>query len=492
MTWAEETTGQYSRSLGAVESVYRKISQAFASLNREHWGLYCICALEFSSSIPNSTGYDDVSQILQQAWVNLMLEFPGLAVRPEGLTRKTYTAIAPEDWATKTFYVKPDSECPDDILSAYPNRDLPGLYFFPSSREVMLLVSHWRMDGLGTCMLMDRYMALVAAQVERQSAHTFRATCSPRSGVDHISPTLEEAIGSVQIGDDDETEDFARNCIADHHRNALHAGGLPFKGDAETPPGASSRAEVVIGSAGTSALAAACKANAFSVTSAIHAALATAIAQLSADSQDMYSAVVSANLRPRLTILKGGQEHAVGVYVTGLTPVVDQLQSFSNKARKLASFYKFDSWCTPQFLRALPLIMRFHTKALFDGPLPSKPPSSVTLSSLGIIEGHLGGEYGKSGVNGIGAGAVSRTNGSSDAVVKVTDFHFGVSILTRQMLLYAWTYNGRLTLSANYNSAYHDQGAALRFINSVMSVLEKELGVSLDGEKAAERQLRVC
>ncbi|KID81116.1 hypothetical protein MGU_11498 [Metarhizium guizhouense ARSEF 977] len=477
MTWTEETTGQYSRSLGAVESVYRKISQAFSSLNREHWGLYCICALEFSSSVPNGTGYDDdeVSQILRQAWVNLMLEFPGLAVRPEGLTRKTYTAISPEDWAAKTFYVEPDSKCPDDILSAYPSHDLPGLYFFPWSGEVMLLVSHWRIDGLGTCMLMDRYMALAAAQVEKQPAHTFGTTYSPRSGVVHISPTLEEAIGSVQIGDDDETKNFARNYIADHHRNALHAGGLPFKGDAQTPPGASRRAEVVIGSAATSALAAACKANAFSVTSAIHAALATAIAQLSsADVEDTYSAVVSANLRPRLAMLKGRREHAVGVYVTGLTPVVDQLQSFTSKARKLASFYKFDSWCTPQFLRALPLIMRLHTKALFEGPSPPKPPSGVTLSSLGIIDGHLGSEYGK-----------------GKAVVKVTDFHFGVSILTRQVLLYAWTYNGRLTLSANYNGAYHDKGAALRLIHSVMSVLEKELGVSLDVEQAAERQLRV-
>ncbi|KAI1759694.1 hypothetical protein GGR53DRAFT_471047 [Hypoxylon sp. FL1150] len=51
------------------------------------------------------------------------------------------------------------------------------------------------------------------------------------------------------------------------------------------------------------------------------------------------------------------------------------------------------------------------------------------------------------------------------SAVKMTDFHFSVSMLTRQMLLYVWTSNGKMSFSINYNEAYHVQRRRKRFWN---------------------------
>ncbi|KAL2015578.1 hypothetical protein VTK56DRAFT_5211 [Thermocarpiscus australiensis] len=475
MNWVETNPGIFRKELGFVEQVYRRISRAFAPLGREHWLLYCDCKLELLGRARD----DVLGATLRNAWIALRHEFPGLAVLPDGLTAKTYqlpTAPSVERWADETFVVAAAGLEPDAVLGACQARDVPCMYFFPATQQVLLLVSHWRVDGLGACMLMDRFLALVAAGSSRIPAPL--PAGDPMSDLERISPTLEDALGAPET-DDPDVEAFARDYIAAHHRTAVHAGGLPYAGDAATGPGPTARSHITLTRSSTSALVAAAKASGFTVTAAVHAALAEAVFGLSRECRDTYAAVVSANLRPRLPPPYNGRQHAVGAYVTGVTPAVDRAQTFGEKARALTAFYRSAAWYTPRFVRALRPIMKFHSAALFEGPPPTKPPSAVTLSSLGVIEAHLGGRYGSCWGEEDG---VSRVEMAATAI-RVKAFRFGVSIMTRQVLLYVWTFGERLTLSVNYNKAYYDDAAVAELLDSVRHALQEGLGVHLEVER---------
>ncbi|AEO68600.1 uncharacterized protein THITE_2145717 [Thermothielavioides terrestris NRRL 8126] len=501
MEWVETGPGKFRKELGGVEKVYRRISTAFAPLGREHWLLYCACTLEFPEHTQGSS--TAVDAVLRGAWIALRHEFPALGVLPDGLTAKTYqvpTAQSIEEWADETFVLAAADQDPDAVLAACPARDVPRMYFFPSTQQVLLLISHWRVDGLGACMLMDRFLALAAAGGDTTPPPSLSSATSGACGegvpdVQRISPTLEDALGAPpDTGDDDpDAEAFARDYISAHHRTAVHAGGLPYAGDAKTPPGASARSQITLDRPSTAALVAACRAQEVTVTAAVHAALAEAVFGLSRDYEghdsDKYAAVVSVNLRPRLlppyrhsstnnndenNKSANGRQHAVGVYVTGVTPAVERAQTFGEKARSLTAFYRSAAWFTPQFVRALRPIMRLHAAALFDGPPPAKPPSAVTLSSLGVLEPYLGGHYATGGGGGEGPGR------QAAPAIRVRAFRFGVTIMTRQMLLYVWTFGQQLTLSVNYNKAYHDDAAAQELLERVKSGLQEGLGVPLE------------
>ncbi len=462
MSWTETSSGSFTKDFDGVERIYRHISQAFKPFGREHWGLYCACTFQPSQSLLDR----GLETALRDSWVALRHAFPGLAVVPDGTTKKKYAVpdvSRVEKWTNETFFVEWNTD-PDGILASYPLNDLPNLLFFPKSTQILFLASHWRIDGIGTCMLLDRFFSLLANQTPAPGPESWGAD------FDKISPSMEDAVGAPAIADSDpELETFAREYIEDHHRNAVHAGGLSFRGDATTLPGRPARTAVVLSHAGTAALVGACKARGISVTSAVYAALAETVFELSPDAPERYAAVMSVNMRGRLVLPYGGKDHAVQTYVTGITPSVAREDPFEARCRQLTAFYR--GWYSERFLRAMRLTYQYHSDALFkpkqraEGAPPPKPPSNVLLSSLGVVENFFADEYAED------------TRGAS--IVRVKNFRFGVSMMTRQMILYVWTFDGKTNLSVNYNDAYHDGEEAILFLDFLRNVMEKELGVVL-------------
>ncbi|KAL8382499.1 hypothetical protein RB595_006329 [Gaeumannomyces hyphopodioides] len=487
--WQKISPGVLIKPLGGIEKVYRKISHAFVSHGREHWGLCCTCS--FSLGTPSQLGTDEIATALRGAWKALRRDFPGLASVPAGLATKEYhtckdRTAATEEWAAETFFVEADTaRRPEYLLASYLPRDLPSLHYFPTTSQVTLLVSHWRMDGLGACMVLDRLFAHVAGAAPPMPG-TGGGQDDDGSDLARMPPALEDACGAAPTGPDlDPALDvLAREYIDDHHRKAVHAGGLPFLGDAATPPGAPAQVGIVLTTAATDALVAACRVLKVSVTAAVQAALAEVVFARGVDpGATQYSAVVSANMRPRLPPPHNSPASAVATYVVGVTPVVARADRFSARAAGLTAFYR--DWWTPQFSKALRRASQLHAEALFgtaDGspaPRPARPPSNVSLSSLGVVERHLGGRY-------LASGAQGRKIAQGFDVT-VTDFQFGVSMMTRQMLLYVWTFGSRLNLSVNFNDAYHSRQSAREFLHFVRDVLAKELQLTLEVEKKIPR-----
>lgn len=471
MDWTESAPGVFTKEFSGLEKIYRKMSTAFSHLEREHWGIHCVCRFRPGPSFQNR----DTVSALREAWKNLMLEFPGLSVVPDGLTRKIFVvpdAQAVDKWADQTFFVKPAGNADDIIANSIP-RDLPSLYYLPSSSEIVFLSQHWRTDAIGTCMLLDRLFSILAQppQVPGSSHHE-------RPKTEKISPSLEDAAGSTS-NEDPELQEFARQYIDNFHRKAVNTGGLRYKGDSTTLPSSTSHQDLVFTKESTTALISACKARHISVTAALHTALAHTVFLFAPpeSQQTEYTTVMAINMRPHLPAPYNTQTHACQTYAASTTLTVHRNTDFAEAAANLTREYK--GWYSEKFVKSLRWIYRYHAAKLFSPPPPParpqglpppKPPSGVTLSSLGIIEQYLTGIY-------LANGKENKIGDADAVAVEVDRFRFGVSMMTRQMLLYAWTFRGRLTLSLDYNSAYYEGRVVGEILESITTTLGKELGV---------------
>lgn len=449
------------------EKVYLQMSRAFKPLKKEHWAVHCVCSIKYK---PRTAGEGtlDTYKALRNAWKRLAVEYPGLTVRPVEFT-KHYVALNEavlEAWASETFFVE-DEACADDIVADSEPRELPNFHYLPHDSEIVLLSQHWRTDALGCCSLLNRFFQLLESGNAESSAIM--------KEISSLSPSLEAAAGA-SFEENADTQAYARKLVDAFHAKAVSAGGLPFEGDAIRPPARTKHHDLTFTISQTQRIVQACKDQRMSVSAAIHVALARtyfSFAETEKEKEAGYTTVMAVNMRPHLQVPYNEPTHACQTYVASITPNVPYTSEFSDAARALTHEYR--SWYTEKFRRSLCWIYKYHAEKLFapyaapnpakvqtidPAPPPLKPPSGVTLSSLGVVERHLEGRYGDR--------------------VMVEKFRFGVSMMTRQTLLYAWTFRGELTLSLDYNEAYYRHQMAAEVLFRVKKNLAEGLTVTLD------------
>lgn len=481
MTWKDIEPNVFRSDWGGAESIYRRISLSFSHIAREHWRIHCICDIKIiEPSLKIACAKIDIASLLQHAWINLGMEFPGLTVVPEGVTSKLFHVLEPErikEWTDETFFVE-TTHTADEIIANSEPRSLPSLYWLPSSSQIVFLSSHWRIDGIGCCMLLNRLFALAAAAADPSSNGSVEyGKCKQQLA--RISPALEDAAGcppEMTGPAADKLKDYATKYIDDFHQKAIHSGGLPYQGDSTTAPRNTAHQDLTLTEISTATLIAACKKRGISVTAAIHTALAhTVFSFTHPGDQSDYTTVIAVNLRGYLPQPYSTMQHACQTYVGSIIRTICRHDQFTTSAAKLSKYYK--TWHSEEFIKSLPWIYRIHADRLFNSPPPktrplgepvSKPPSGVTLSSLGIIEQYLKGNH------------YGGTGDEDGAQVQVHSFRFGVTMMTRQMLLYLWTFRGLMTLSVNYNEAYYSTEMVRDVLARITGALKKELEVDLD------------
>lgn len=459
--WTKTQPDIWSRPFEGVEKVYRGASLKFGHLGKEQWQIYCRCTLDFKAGFD-----DDTRMAMRRAWRQLALEYPNLAVRPEGMS-KVYRRLqeTPSDgwldtWLSETFFIIESASTFDDMLKeAHGPHDLPRLYYCSGASQVLFVCSHWRIDAIGTCMLLNRLFQLLAGQEARPGTHD-------------LSPCLEDACGAVPMDHcTPGMAQYAREAIAKHHADAVHGIGLPYLGHESTGPAGCTSESLVLTETRTLALVAACRAVGVTVTAAVHAALAEVVFGLPPSAKEEaaathFSAVLSASFRDYLPAPCGAASHACTTYVNGLTPVVQRDASFVERARRLSREYQ--EWHSDLFAKTMRLRYHYHAEKLLEAAPPPQqpmaPPSNIFLSSLGVVDKHLAKVY---------------LGPKMEPSVEVTDFSFGVSLLTRQVLLYAMTFGGCFKLSVNYNEAYHDGASMKRLLVNILEAMETSLGSSL-------------
>jgi NRPS condensation-like uncharacterized protein len=473
MSWQKSADGTWRKELGGAEKIYRFVSTMFRATGHEHWGLYTACQVKFGTNFTS----EEVTTALQDAWKALRFEFPALTLIPDGYEAvypdageggKVGSQKAVDDWAQKTFRVEPLLTV-EEILADYKLHDLPELIWLPATSQVVLLVSHWRCDGLGTCMLLNRLFQLVSTKATGIVPEGWTV----EKNLAKVSPSIEDAAGAPMVSDP-EIEDTARE-MSRFREKTLKTIGVPYNGDRTTVPGQTAVQATTFTAESTKALVDECRARKITVAAAIHAALATAAFELtSAKEVDEYVTVMAVSFRPYLQKPYNSEAHACRTYVTGIAPEVSKNASFEEQTATLTNSFK--NWHTDKMSRALRELYRGASQAFLSPPPrpagpPPNPPSGITHSNLGVVDQFIKAEY-----------YSDDQDSKSDAapIIEVTGFQFGVSVLTRQMMFYPWTFRGQLNFSINYNQAYYDAEANKKVLDRIQSKLEEELHLKLE------------
>ena len=452
MAWDSSGQGSWRRELGGLQKTYLLTSRAFGESASEHWGLYAVCEIDFALT-------KDASSVLRNAWKILRVEFPGLGVILDGCNA-VYNVQAKdtdvEVWAIQTFFIDV-TKTANDVIAKYPKRDLPALFWLPKTSEVILLISHWRVDATGCLLLLDRLFSIATEQM---------STEAPPLGehdLTRISPSMEDAAGAPNIPTADIVEK-SKDFLANFQRKVGGTIGMRYLGNPSTPPNDPASQLISFTTESSEALLSACKRLRISVSAAVYAALASAAFNLGTKPEaEEYATIMAVNMRPYLNPPFNKPIHVCQPYVSSVTPTVFKSQSFEETATSLTQYFK--SWHTEEFDRILRQVYKTISSTLMDAPKPSSPPrdppSGITLSSLGIIENLLKGQY------------------HAESSIYINGFRFGVSMLTRQMLLYLWTFRGQVHLSMNYNDAYYPHGSPRSVLKHIQSSLSKNLNIEL-------------
>jgi hypothetical protein len=212
------------------------------------------------------------------------------------------------------------------------------------------------------------------------------------------------------------------------------------------------------------------------VSAAIHAVLAAVTFELtSAKDVNEYVTIMAVSYRSHLKEPYNSKAHACCTYVSSIPPTVPKDATFEDQTTSLTHLFK--NWNTIKMSQALRELYRGASQALIAPPHrrrppagpPPNPPSGITHSNLGVIDQFLQSTYYN--------GTEGETKGKP--MVEVNAFRFGVSVMTRQMLLYPWTFRGQLNLSMNYNNAYYEK-TPVNVLDRVRQKLEEKLNVTLE------------
>lgn len=491
MPWKQIDAGVYRAEFGGSEKIYHQVGGLFAQLKKEHYRVHCVCSLEFGSSFEDR----DYAIAVQEAWKSLRTELPTLGVIADGTSHKIYKILGPEgkaEWLRQTFFVEPPERTSNDVIAREPSK-LPTLHWLPSSCEIVFSCSHWRIDALGTNWIVDRLLTLLATPNNVKPV-------TPT--VDSISPALEEAYGASEACSP-EQEAYARFHIQRFRENSFPNDRLPYKGDAKTLPGNPVRATIVFTPSSTESLIALCKSHNITVTTATMSALGQAVFGLAdIDNREPkrekhdFTFATSVNVRPKLQPPYHSRAHAAQTYVAGTGCRIRRGKSLVESAQSLREHFKA-TYEDDRILESLRAIYRFNSdatpvnqkkqegniingarEAVSSSPpdsvqavptsAPPLPPSNITISSLGIIDEYVTGEYGQ-GADG-------------KPLVRVREYNFGIDMMTRQMVTYVGTFKGRLQVSVSYNNGYYDVDVPMDILNRVKVALSEGLGLDLKTE----------
>ena len=438
MPWIETTPGHFERPFDSLERFYRIIAAGGAGLNREHYAISAVVKFHLDQSI------SDAESALQHAWKTMRYECPQVAAFAQ---ENTYVYEVPDpttltSWLAHTFVVEPSTVTAAELYNTFKPTALATLHYLPHTSEILFHSSHWRIDGIGSLRLLDRFFGALA------KPHPVHFGDEGKN----LSLSLDEA-ASVPERTTPEMEQAATEKIMEFVNNVPSL-SLPF--DSSKSPGGTRRHEIELDPHLTSAIISGCKANDLSVTVATHAAIVCAT-QSDADAETLgnkYTTWLPFNLRKYCKPPYNGAKYPVTNFHTGI-PMSITPSDFIENASQLRNIYSQDLSEEP--CNVLSFLAHYHEKvcALFTQPSPpgTRPPSEPSLSSMGLIDQYLANSYGNK--------------------IEIKNFWLGVEWLLPQIFIHVWTRSGRMKIGACYNENFYTVEFVQNFLEKVVNMLIK-------------------
>lgn len=149
MPWQQIYPGYYERPPDVLESLHFHAARVVSHLGKTQHTIST--SLQLSTAPP--------AEDVRRAWIALRVKHPQLgALTDEAGTKVTYIVPSGEDleeWLQEslTIYDTTDTRTADDVDANIQECRWLALYYFPSSRELLIRTPHWRTDSIGLLLL---------------------------------------------------------------------------------------------------------------------------------------------------------------------------------------------------------------------------------------------------------------------------------------------------------------------------------------------------
>ncbi|OZJ04446.1 hypothetical protein BZG36_02817 [Bifiguratus adelaidae] len=431
--WKETAPGVYERPADEIESFYNFIGSLGAPFNRQQWAITASIKLRFESA-------DVISQV-KEAWTTLRYDHPTLASNTDG-TRKVYHVGNDEElerWLKETFIVNDVSVTAKQLFSTLQPVKQVTLHLLLKSNELVLQSPHDRLDGIGCILFFDNMLRVLA---------------SPRKvyfgdEAKNLSPPLKVAARAPEPSDE---QIMMLTKYMEHWVGSLPSVGLAISGKGQIP-GATRIRQVTLSENQTRMLVTTAKGLGLTPTHVVHAATILA-AKKHGNHNDSakYASFGLFNMRHQCEPPFSSSKHPVSVYSYGW-PVTVASGDFATISAQLKKYYREYAADQDSISVSIPYAKKL--KSMLSVP-PPHPPTDPILSSLGIVDSRLQKAYGP---------------------IEVQDFWFAVDMLTYQVEVFVWTFQGKLTIEACYNEEFHHDASIEEFLAMLKDILFAELKI---------------
>ncbi|KAL2006073.1 hypothetical protein VTN00DRAFT_9727 [Thermoascus crustaceus] len=440
MSWKEVSPGRYERPLNGIELIV----VAKDGGDREHFSL--TSAVRVTIDLP----LEERVSALREAWKAMRHDYPMIAAWRSGtsMVYETPNPAALDTWLKETFVVTTEPATAEDLVASFRPGPLATLHYLPHTSEIVLHSSHWRIDGVGMLLFLDRF---------------FQAVVEPRKvqfGDEHVrlSPDLEHVLSTTAPA----TPETERTAEAMFRVLADNAPSMGFGVSPAAAPEGTRRRAVRFSQQDTTALLAACKERGFRITAAVQAAMLVATQEFAspATRNRPHIQVCPTNLRPYLEPPFNSPDHAVIIYATSFPLALSPHGTFAEHVATLREFYARD--ISPATSPALSAVAGYHYRLAVESP--KLPPDCLPFStepfvdSLGLLDQYMSSEYG-------------------GGRVRVEEYYFMAEMLAKELIVPIWTFRGQLELSVCYNEALYKPEFIQKLLQRISAILVTELGL---------------
>ncbi|PHH63636.1 hypothetical protein CDD81_5617 [Ophiocordyceps australis] len=474
-----------SRPLGNMESLLLTISNKGKPFGGDHMAMKLVLHLDFVDSV-------DRQLALRRAWQALHRQYPALGTTLEPREQAAHkelfaSTFDAHTWDKATFVVLHELDDANSAFEVLGPSPTPKCHWLPASSEVLIQMSHWRIDGMGIFMLAHRFLTALAEILRRGPETCCIATYIDRLPIQaHPLPPTLDSLAQEQkrrVQNPPDLESAVDRLVGGFFQH-IPSIVLPTRADAcKTLPTASGHVTTRLDVHLTRKIFAARRAKGYSFTAAVHAALVRTTAKFPQHPfAKTYASWYQVDVRKLLAHKAGFREQdgcPFGVYISAMPICVNilgldegrRVKCYDEIAREMTLCYSQDLSNILTALDGGPVglldIEESWTKRVLPiWPTPRFPGYSQgqapELSSLGRLDRHVRHQY-------------DSDDGCPRVVVK--DAWVGVDMVNEDILCHVWAWKDQLHLGASFNQSFFDKEFIAEVLSHVMNELLPGLGV---------------
>ncbi|KAL4947979.1 hypothetical protein BDW69DRAFT_203894 [Aspergillus filifer] len=445
--WRSKDEVTYERNIDAVETFHLANRSNNARSGRSNLDITVSAKLHVDSE------YEIDIRHVRSAWLALRQRHPAIASLIHG-SKRIYRRLQAENiesWLNqKLVTITQEDELTPGLLDSLPAADTPVLYFLPDSMTFALRTPHYFMDSLGSIMLLNDFLH----ELSKTTVDTTNADELLDERPEELACSLRDAasLPSASISQLARLWNLRRRWL----RNYPTIGVVP---DQDSPQSnLSTWRELEYTSSSTRDLVAKAKRHKMSVTHVLHAGIAFATKEYGPFTLTRnYNSFITLDQRRR----RAGKSASLNDIVSAqhaMWPVSVRVTSFWKTAEDFKKAYQ-DVISDPDF----PALV----EPVFAEVLPNPPSDCPTFSSAPILGS---------------CGRIDKILESSFHGFIVEDFSLATECSGEEVVVVAWTYQGKLRIRAMFNEGYHSAKSIERYLHLVQKALRDGLGVSPTGD----------